>query len=304
MIREEYSFDDIADYLYCKNELLIVGMPSEDERSRFFFEKWNACGKDILRLKRESGEVLHYEYVRNKNVVKDGVIDLCIATPRLLRCLHVDEKNVLLDMASLDHVLIMFLTKQLIMQVIPRSFFAAYIRPERYNYQNGDINFSLSSQVLAVEAVSGFAKRESEKQTLCSFLGFEGIRLKNILETVHNVEKFIPVVAFPSGAPEWYNTTMWNSMDTLQSECKDSAVQKCFSESVFEAVELLRHNIMQEEKLVLAPLGTRPHSMACAIFACEHPNTRIIYDYVVEHQHRAIGISDITIYHLSSFLNT
>lgn len=302
MVREEYKFEDIEDYLYGSNELLIAGTSSEDERSYFFFKKWSSLGKEILLLNRENHELLSFKYIINNRVVSTNTIDLCMATPRLLRSLHVDEKNVLIDMASLDHILIMFLTKQLLMQVVPKSLFASYIRPERYNNQIGDVAFSLSSQVLAVEAVPGFSKREGDKQTLCAFLGFEGIRLKSILETVHNINKFIPIVAFPTGAPQWYNTTMWNSMDTLQSECKDTSVQKCFSESVFEAVELLRHNITQEEKLVLAPLGTRPHSMACAIYACEHPNTRIIYDYVVEHNHRAMGISEIIIYHLSSFL--
>ena len=205
-------------------------------------------------------------------------------------------------MSSLDHVLIMYLTKILIMQVIPKTLFASYIRPERYNKQYGDIEFSLSSQVMAVQAVSGFIRRESKNQTLCSFLGFEGIRLKGILEAVHDCDRFIPVVAFPSGSPQWYNTTIWNSMDTLQSDCRGSAIHKCLSESVFEAVELLRKNIQADEKLVLAPIGTRSHSMACAIFACEHPNARIIYDHVIEQSHRAIGISEITIYHLSSFL--
>ncbi|MDD3173087.1 MAG: hypothetical protein PHF63_05440 [Herbinix sp.] len=304
MIREEYSFNDIADYLYDNNEMLIAGVANDDERSRFFFEQWNEKSKDVLLLKRADKGGVFYQYIKNKNEVQRDIIDLCVALPRLLRALKVDEKSVLLDMSSLDHVLIMFLTKQLLIQVIPRTLFAAYIRPNSYSNQSGNIGFSLCSQVMAVNSVPGFARRECDKQTLCSFLGFEGIRLKGILESVHNVDKFVPFVAFPSGEPQWYNVTMWNSMDTLQSENKDFAIQKCFSESIFEAVNLLRQNIQQDERVVLAPLGTRPHSMACAIFACQHPSTRIIYDYVIENSHRAEGIANITIYHLSSFLHT
>ena len=128
--------------------------------------------------------------------------------------------------------------------------------------------------------------------------------MNGILEAVHSFEKLIPIVAFPSGTPQWYNVTMWNSMDILQSEGKNLSVYKCFSESVFEAVNLLNHIIAQDETVVLAPLGTRPHSMACAIFACHHEATRILYDFVVESDHRAIGIADITIYHLSSFIKS
>lgn len=304
MIREEFAFGDIAEYLYKNNELLIAGVPSEDERSLFFQSEWNNRKKDILLVERLPADQLHYQVFIESKLVHEDIGDLYNVTPRLLRRLHIEDKNVLLDMSSMDHVLIMFLTKQLLTQVVPRIFFAAYIRPEKYSKQYGDIEFSLSSKVMAVEAVSGFAKREGSKQVLCSFLGFEGIRLKGVLESIHNVDKFIPVVAFPSGSPQWYNTTMWNIMDTLQSECNESSVLKCYSESVFDAIELLRDNIASDEKVVLAPLGTRPHSMACAIFACEHPHTRIVYDYVVENNHRAIGISEITVYHLSTFLRS
>lgn len=304
VIREEYAFNDIKDYLQSSNNLLIVGRPTQDERSHFFYDQWNDLGKDILVLTREANGRLHYQHITNNSIVEERSIDLCMGTPKLLKFLRVEEKSVLIDLASLDHVVIMFLTKQLLERVIPTSLFAAYIRPEHYNTQRGNTAFSLSSRVMAVDAIPGFARRVGDKQTLCAFLGFEGIRLKGILETVQNIERFIPVIAFPTGTPQWYHTTMWNSMDTLQSECADSAVLKCYSESIFEAVELLRLNIRSEDKLVLAPLGTRPHSMACAIFACEHNNTRIIYDYVVENDHRAIGISDIIVYHLSSFLKT
>ena len=205
--------------------------------------------------------------------------------------------------SSLDNVLIMFLTKQLLTKVTPKLFFASYIRPEKYILESGNIGFELSQKIGAIEAVPGFAKRETDNQILCAFLGFEGVRLKGVLEAVHSFEKLIPIAAFPSGTPQWFNVTMWNSMDILQSEGKPLSVYKCYSESVFEAVEVLKKTISQDESVVLVPLGTRPHSMACAIFACLHETSRIIYDFVIENEHRAIGISDITIYHLTSFIN-
>ena len=266
IIREEYVFKDIADYLFSSNDLLIAGIPNTEERSRFFFNAWADRCKNVLLLHSVSDGKMVYQLYRGQNIIEQNTIDLCIATSRLLRYLRVDEKNVLLDMSSLDHVLIMFLTKQLITQVVPKTLFAAYICPDRYCQQSGNVGFSLCNQVLAVNSVPGFTKRESEKQTLCSFLGFEGIRLKSILESVYNIDKFIPVVAFPSGAPQWYNVTMWNSMDTLQSENRNYAIRKCFSDSVFDAVSLLKENILPDEKAVLAPLGTRAHSMACATY--------------------------------------
>lgn len=302
MIREEYSFSDIDGYLFETTDLLIAGFPVYEDRSIFFSNLWKEKNKSILFLRRENDGKLVYKFY-DKNVLSaEGIIDLCIQTSQLLKSLNIEGKNILLDMSSLDHVLIMFLSKQLIERVTPKSFFAAYIRPIEYRQQSGTIGFSLCEQVLAVNSVPGFTKREGKTQTLCSFLGFEGLRLKSILESVHGVDKFIPVVAFPSGTPQWYNVTMWNSMDILQGGNGASIIRKCFSESVFEAVDLLHNIITPEEKLVLAPLGTRPHSMACAIFACQHRNSSIVYDYVIESQPRTRGIADITIYHLSSYI--
>lgn len=304
MIKEEYSFHHIEEYLYNNIDLLIAGLPNAEERSSFFSNLWTSKNKDILFLALEKNETVVFRLIINNAVVLEQECDLCVGLPRLLKYIGVPNKDVLLDMSSLDNVLIMFLTKLLLTKVTPNSFFASYIRPEKYISESGNIGYELCQQIGAVDAVPGFTKREAENQTLCTFLGFEGVRLKGILETVHGFEKLIPIVAFPSGTPQWYNVTMWNSMDVLQSEGKNLSVHKCYSESVFEAVNLLNNAIAQDETVVLAPLGTRPHSMACAIFACHHEATRILYDFVVESDHRAIGISDITIYHLSSFIKS
>lgn len=304
MIKEEYSYLDVEDYLLQSIDLLIAGYPSKEERSSFFADKWFSENKDVLLIKRGNNEQAYFKLIRNQQQEFEVQLDLCMGLPRILKTLRVLEKNILLDMASLDHVLIMFLTKQLLTKITPQSLFAAYIRPQQYISESGTIEYALSEQIHAVGAVPGFAKRETENQILCTFLGFEGNRLKNVLETVHSVDKLVPIVAFPIGSPQWYNVVMWNSMDILQSESKNLSIYKCLSESVFDAVNVLDEIVAQDDTVVLAPLGTRPHSMACAIFACKHQATRIIYDFVVENEHRAVGISDITIYHLSSFIQS
>ena len=304
MIREEYDFCDVKEYLNKKNDLLIVGEPCFEDRSKYFYNLWNSNNKDILVLKKIDIDSICYRYLESGVSVKNGTISLSYGIHRLFKGLNIDQKNTLLDLSSLDHILIMFLSKVLITQTIPRALFASYIRPEKYSVQSGDIGFSLSDGIIGVKSVPGFVKRESDIQTLCSFIGFEGNRLKSIIESVNNVNKFVPIVAFPSGEPQWYNVTMWNCMEILQSEPLDFAIHKCFSESIFEAIGLLQTCIQPDEKVVLAPLGTRCHSMASAIFACKHPHTRIIYDNAIEKERRTEGIACIKIYHLSSFLNT
>lgn len=302
MIKEEYEFEEISEYLYASIDLLIAGVPSKDERSVFFNKQWVTRNKDVLLLKRLENGLVEYQASIGEKFYNKAV-DLNNGIAMLLRTLEISKKIVMIELSSLDHVLIMYLTKQLVQRITPRLLFASYIRPKKYYEQTSESGCNLCDQIFAVKAIPGFAKRESENETLCSFLGFEGNRLKNVLESVHNIKRFIPIIAFPSGAPQWYNITMRNSMVTLQSEDVDYAIAKCLSESIFDAFNYL-DKLNQEEKVVLAPLGTRPHSMACALFACSHPNSRIIHDYALEKANRAIEIEKITIYHLSMFLST
>ena len=93
MIREEYSFTDISEYLYDNNELLIVGTTSDDERSHFFYDEWYKRNKAILILSKTIDEQLQYQYIESKKCVDENSIDLCSATPLLLHRLHVDQKK-------------------------------------------------------------------------------------------------------------------------------------------------------------------------------------------------------------------
>ena len=299
MIREEFSFASIKDYLYEKNDLLIAGIPGSEERSKFFFDNWMDKSKDVLLFKQLNDNFVRFQYY-SAGIIRDGnEIDLNIGIPYVLKYFGVQEKNVLIDLSSLGHLLIMYLTKIILCQVIPKTLFASYIRPQKYSSTN------LTDKILGVKSVPGFVKREKDKQILCSFIGFEGIRLKAIIEALHNIDSFVPIVEFPSGAPQWYRITMWNSMDVINCDTWDSTVYKCFSDSIIEAVNLLSNILIlsNDKQVVLAPIGTRPHSMACAIYACNHANASIVYDYAVENEHRTEGISEITIYNLTSLLH-
>ena len=301
MVSEEYSFYEISDYLINNIDLLVTGEPNDEERNHFFLDMWKKNGRDVLVLKQlDNGYVLcHLNKKHKDTLVKE---DLCVGLPRYLKSLNLSGNNVLLDMSGLSHVLLMFLTKQFIKYLSPKTLFAAYIRPQKYLDESGDVGCRLCQRTGAVDSVPGFAKRNSDNQTLCTFLGFEGVRLKSVLETVSSFKRLVPIVAFPSGTPQWYNVAMRNNMNVLQSVAKNLTVYKCFSESVFGAIELLDNTIDLNDNVVLAPLGTRPHSMACAIYACRNSKARIVYDFPVETSHRTAGVASIKIYHLSTFI--
>ena len=124
MINEEYNYDDIKDYLINNIDLIIVGFRGEDERQKYFFDEWNNLEKDILALRMKDDVFLEYSFISRKNIISKGSIDLCVGTPQVLQYFGVGNKSILLDLSSLDHVLIMFLTKQLLTNITPKAFFA------------------------------------------------------------------------------------------------------------------------------------------------------------------------------------
>ena len=307
MFKEEYDYPNIREYLNQKIDLLIGGIPGVEERSWFFFNEIQNNKKDMLLFRQNLNDsnLVDVEYYQKGVLQHSQTTDLVMGIPRVLRYHGVFDKSVLLDLSSLEHVLLMYITKVLIQQVVPKLLFASYIRPNSYIGSRDDLAITLTNKILGVNSVPGFSKREKEWHVLCAFIGFEGVRLKGIIEATNNIEKLIPIIAFPSTALHWYNVTMWNNMDPLSDSSIDYTVHKCFSESIFEAVNLLNEILPQyNDRVILAPIGTRTHSIACAIYACYHPEIKIIFDYAVENQNRSQGIFKINIYHLSSFLKT
>lgn len=300
MIREEFNYFDTSEYLLKTIDLLIAGKPKNEDRSKYFFEEWQRNEKDILLLNFVNETKIEYVYYENGVEIISDILDFVTGIPLLLKKLEVNTKNTIIDLSGMNHVIIMYLTKVLITRIVPRTLFAAYIRPIKYIEEKENAN--LTEKIMGVKAVPGFAQREKQNELLCAFVGFEGIRLNGIIESSNKFSEFHPIIEFPSGSPQWYNTTMWNSLDLLSDRTLDVIPHKCLSESIFEAYKLLNDIIPEDRSKVLAPIGTRPHSMACAIYGSEHRNTRILYDYAIEKDLRTEGISDISIYHLSSFL--
>ena len=94
MINEEYSFDDLKDFLLDTVDLLIVGWPNQEERSCFFYEKWYNTDTKILLVKREKNEKVYCKLLENKTTVFERNIDLCVGLSQLLNRLNINQKNV------------------------------------------------------------------------------------------------------------------------------------------------------------------------------------------------------------------
>ena len=47
-----------------------------------------------------------------------------------------------------------------------------------------------------------------------------------------------------------------------------------------------------EERLIILPIGTKPHGIGAALFACEYNDVGVVYDYPAKRQERSKSIGD------------
>lgn len=117
-------------------------------------------------------------------------------------------------------------------------------------------------------------------------------------------DEVCPIIGFPSDNPYWQFESLRNCMLVLKHTASEQKIRKCKANSVFDALQTLDGILTDHpsRNFVLIPLGTRPHSAACAIFASRCQNVRIIYDYAQESPVCSRGVRSATIYNVSQYL--
>ena len=298
-VNEEYLLSDVENYLINNTSMLIIG-PQKDERTEAVYKK---IGNDIRCIK------LEYIYHENQILITPLKEDYL---KKKSSCLNLDKvlwsfdsygykfKNILVDISSLQTPTIMALLNSLFTssRCRPAKLFIVYAKPEKYLQP-----YMFSTKFGEASAIPGFIARMRENEILIPFLGFEGSRLRNIIGDVQ-YEKVIPIIGCPSDDPKWQFETMRKCMEAIKEQGAEYNIEKCKANSIFEAYYLLEEIIKSATKnYVLAPLGTKPHTVAATIFAIKHKtNCRLIYDFAIENYEQSSGVSNILVAHISCFL--
>lgn len=303
MIREELEWSEISGYLSSKITTLFVG-PVRDERSGFILNKYQSTDTLIVQIDSSTdGRMAHVIIQRNQINIFDDSLEILIGLRSLIKCIRDSLTITCIDLSSLHHATIMFLTKLLLSEFKPVQLYATYTEPNEYE-KGPSGEFVLHEELLGRRSVPGFSKRIRENPIrLVPMLGFDGDRLLKLTEELQEVSSVVPIVGFPSFSPGWQTRTLKSSMRAIEALQSISDIHKCGANSIFEAVNLLTElRPRNGETYALAPLGTRPHTMATAIYATRNEETLVLYDHPVEVQKRTIGINKCICYHLTSFI--
>jgi len=305
LLREEFEWHEVSEYLEHNVTTAFIG-PGIDERSSFFSELWKEWNCQLVKIKATpTAEWIEISVIKGSSENVVGCYDLITGLRSFLLQEKENLKVTCIDLSSLQHSVLMYLAKLLLIEIKPQNLFATYAQPAQYNAINDLGEFRLSEELLGLRSVPGFARRvRGEAMLLMAFLGFEGTRLTKIIEDMQEkTASVIPVIGFPAFRPGWQSLALRNCRRAIEYADAISNIYKCKANSIFDAYELIHELRPREgEVYALAPLGTRPHSMACAIYATHYPGTRLLYDHPIETARRSIGITRKQCYHLTTFI--
>lgn len=213
--------------------------------------------------------------------------------------------KVLLDATSLDAVEILLLTRTFLHCDAPRQLGYLYAEPEHYHPASNDISmdlsFSFADSFVGLKPVPGFAPelRPDEPGRLVACLGFEADRLDRILQDDDG--NFIKHTTLIFGVPP-YRTT-WEMHALLpharlinQNRSREVAFAgannpKATFEQLKDAARAI--DAGRNERLLVAPLGSKPSSIGVALFACCRDDIRLKYDFPVRARKQTSGVGAV-----------
>lgn len=171
------------------------------------------------------------------------------------------------------------------------GFDIVYVEPKDYHSPRRQLllhkrDFELSGEVPGYAAIPGSAVHLGERKPIRSifFLGYEEARLRRAFEEVQieNSDRTSVTFGVPAFKAGWEMDAMANNIAVIREQNIRGGVHYCGAENphaVFELLNEVYHGLDVGERMVLAPIGTKPHGIGVALFAAVHDDVGIIYDH-------------------------
>lgn len=301
MFRDEYRWSECRDLILERATLLVHGS-RHGTREDVFRNEWITGAPSTCRLivDFDNLETCTATFARaGKHEQATGSIRTTLHPLLAQRDLL---RSVVLDITSLQHAAMMYIVR-ILFDLAPGELFGVYAEPESYA-MTAATEFRLTKEFLGDRPVPGFVRQtRPDVKTMVAFLGFEGERLGRILEDRQHISRVIPVLGVPSYLPGWNLHSLASAARVATSFDALPNMRSCAAFSVHEALSVLDAIAQDEDKnLVISPLGTRPHTLASAIFAARNRRVSLAYDHPVEAVSRAVGLGATHAYHLSCHL--
>lgn len=311
-----YYIDDLDDR-WCESLEVFIFGDATDERVRYipgklspiFRGKAYRLSYDVKSERCSIEAVSKLDSLSISDKIYSGDITTGLLTT--IQSIGVRGKRVLIDITGIKHPAFFYLLSLLLEREKPKKIFAGYTEPERYVPHGSteiEERFQLFEGYLGIRALPGFTRVPDDirNKLLVVFLGFEGSRLQHVHDEIEPGNgNTIAVVGFPAFRPGWQNLTIAANQSALQSTKSHLYMLSAIAYSPFDAYGLLSklQSDRPTQRLVIAPIGTRPHALGAVLYAIKNPSSYLLYDFPIEvQQHRTERVGKCHVFHLSSFL--
>lgn len=185
-----------------------------------------------------------------------------------------------------------------------------YVEPGLYSRSEAPLEgqiFDLSEKITEISPLPGFAilTPKSTETLFVPLLGFEGTRLKYIIEQIQPAsEHIVPIVGLPGFKPWYVFETLKGNKASLVETHAWQAIRYAPGDCPFSCYYLLSdlYSKHSDQHIKIAPIGTKPHALAAVMFSLNYPQIEIIYDHPVRKSGRTDGTSKLHVYHVSSIV--
>ncbi len=318
ILHEKFDLDNnSSEYFSSQIDFLICGFRSDieaDDRAKHVPTLINHNGDTYFFNTDENANDLSYVIKDKEGTIIDKQENLSLIPDlrKILKDNNANQASICIDITSLKQPILFLLIKLLLSEIKPKRLFAAYTAPKEYKKVNhinvGEEEYELYDRIVGCNySLPGFAKiNRNDNELLVTPFGFERQRLLSLYENVEPKGGLIPILGYPPVIPGWNLTALYMNYNVLSDSSSEGRIEHCDAACPFELYEILTkiyNNYADDYKILIAPLGTRPHSLGCVLFASLHQQQcHLIYDFPIEKAFRSMGVLKSYIYHLSNYI--
>lgn len=184
-----------------------------------------------------------------------------------------------------------------------------YVEPNRYARSTAPVEgqiYDLSMRIRGIAPMPGFTwiSNTATDFVFVPQLGFEGTRLRHVIEQVQpSSGRIVPIIGAPGFKPWYVFETYAGNKAALEEEASWQAAEFAPANCPFSCYYLLQ-DIARRHPLAalkVAMIGTKPHALGAVLFAITNPEKiELVYDHPIRKAGRTGGADRLYAYHVSA----
>jgi len=250
---------------------------------------------EVVRLHYEP-QVLKYSIGENQFYVDDldPLIDVISGRSALVEATTLGLVEVVLCVRAAD-------------EIESESLHITYVEPGSYSDERSrgvlhrrDFALTESSQLFSAVPGAAVLLNRGDRDRAVILAGYEGDRFQQLLEQnpvkPQDCHVVYGVPAFNSG---WETNAFANTVNELDERKVNSVLFAGATNplAAYRVIEQLHKGIDEGDAFVIAPIGTKPHGIGAALYACDNEGVGLVYDNPLKKHGRSKNLGQWHLYH-------